>query len=399
MYNPFINRVANFLPLYPVLIAVSLVISILFTYGWYINFTFAKPKISEAIWGIHDKSSISSNSTESISPYVEGTNAQESQAPSSNNRGKSGNLAILLNYIFTVDLSTVTTMLLTISSICITAGFLRIYLFKKNNPVGDALSQDRAFREQCSKLSTPSFPFWSTYKHNFIYLGLLGTLFAFIIAFSQAQKEVALLNNPIVQGDMVNEATEGPADILLFALGTALWSSFSAITLSLLPVNAFFRHFFIQRIVPSDIIHGGTDDEIDEVMDRLTEKAKQTELSFAALVKTSDNLARNMDRATIQDALTQLEYLQVEFKELKKNLLSRSPLENSIKEINEALQTSMTTVNIELEKINKDLVSLSKRLDNLEKHSDEKMSDNAKNIRELREDITDMISKVKNLFN
>ena len=106
---------------------------------------------------------------------------------------------MLLKYLFTVDLSTVTTLLMAVSSISITTGFLRIYQFKRNDPVQESTSTDRTSHEQFRKLNTSSFPFWPTYRHNFIYLGLLGTLFAFIIAFSQAQKEVALLNNPALE--------------------------------------------------------------------------------------------------------------------------------------------------------------------------------------------------------
>jgi len=194
------------------------------------------------------------------------------------------------------------------------------------------------------------------------------------------------------------EDISGSADILLFALGTALWSSFSAITLSLLPINSFFRYFFIQRVIPAKIIDGESDEEIDEVMDRLTEKAKQTELSFAALARTSDNLARNMNQATINSALNQLEFLHDEFKGLRKNLISRETFESSIKEIDGTLRASMTTTNNEVETLKKDLADLTRRLDDMEKQSEENMRSNAEHIGELRNNIADIVSRLKNLF-
>jgi hypothetical protein len=402
MYNSLINRIANFLPLYPAVILVSLVFSMVFIYGWYINITFAKPKISEAIWGVYEESSTASNSSRSIPPLVKGNTPRQDEVSPILNRKKSGSLVVLLKYIFTVDLSTVTTLLLTVTSISITAGFLRIYRFKKKTLTKESEATDKTLREQCNKLRTSSFPFWSTYKHTFIYLGLLGTLFAFIIAFSQAQREVSLLNNPSIQAETMKETfgedISGSADILLFALGTALWSSFSAITLSLLPINSFFRHFFIQRVIPAKIIDGESDEEIDEVMDRLTEKAKQTESSFEALARTSDNLARNMNQATINSALNQLEFLHDEFKGLRKNLISRETFESSINEIDGTLRASMTTTNNEVETLKKDLVDLTRRLDDMEKQSEENMRSNAEHIRELRNNITDIVSRLKNLF-
>jgi hypothetical protein len=401
MYNSLLKRFANYLPFYTVLIIISLFFSILFTYGWYINFTYAKPKVSEAIWGISERTPAGKVPDAAVSPAFVGQNENQNQTSAPVSAKKSGDFLMLIKYIFTVDLSTVTTLLLAISSICITAGFIRIYLLKKSIIPGKEGSLDRTSSEQWEKLRTSSFPFWSAYKHNFIYLGLLGTLFAFIIAFSQAQKEVTLLNTSAQSDEILKDMpagdNSGPADILLFALGTALWSSFSAITLSLLPVNAFFRHFFIRHVVPENMIQ--SDEEIDTVLDRLTEKARQTEMSFAALAETSDSLSRNMNNTTVQNALTQLEFLQAEFKGLKNNFVSSAAFESRIKEITHTFQAPLTATQEELVTLKSDFMGLAGRLDALEKQSDEKTAINAHDIQKLRKDMEDLISRIKNLFN
>lgn len=103
-----------------------------------------------------------------------------------------------LSYILSVDISTVTTVVFMITALCLTWGIWMIYRGKF-----ESLTTER----------TEHFPFWRTYKTTYVELGLLGTLFGFIIAFSRTSASASLSD----------------VERLLQALGTALWSTFAAI--------------------------------------------------------------------------------------------------------------------------------------------------------------------------
>jgi biopolymer transport protein ExbB/TolQ len=70
-------------------------------------------------------------------------------------------------------------------------------------------------REPTIRLALHRFPFPMRYKIYYINMGLLGTIVGFVIAFSD-----------------VNPRAEGQSTVLLDALGTALWSTLTAIFLA-----------------------------------------------------------------------------------------------------------------------------------------------------------------------
>jgi DNA anti-recombination protein RmuC len=97
--------------------------------------------------------------------------------------------------------------------------------------------------------------------------------------------------------------------------------------------------------------------------------------------------------------LTQLEFLQAEFKGLKNNFVSSAAFESRIKEITHTFQAPLTATQEELVTLKSDFMGLAGRLDALEKQSDEKTAINAHDIQKLRKDMEDLISRIKNLFN
>jgi hypothetical protein len=102
---------------------------------------------------------------------------------------------------YMVDLSVVTPGLIAFTAACMAYG--ASLLVRSSVPV--------------AKLTGRRFPFPSAYRTHYVQMGLLGTLIGFVIAFS----------NPDL-------AAERQADVLLAALGTALWSSLIAIALAYL---------------------------------------------------------------------------------------------------------------------------------------------------------------------
>jgi hypothetical protein len=94
---------------------------------------------------------------------------------------------------------------------------------------------------------TAHFPFPSTYKTYFVQFGLLGTLLAFILAFS-AQRLLSDIKDP---------------EMLYRALGTALWSSFTAIFL------AYGVCPLVERGFAYTIRHAFTFDAPDEGLEKI----------------------------------------------------------------------------------------------------------------------------------
>lgn len=108
-------------------------------------------------------------------------------------------------HVVSVDKSTITTALIAAFFFFIMRGNYRIS--KGLNPNQPPANTAFLFEDH--------FPFPMMYKTYFVQLGLWGTVFAFIVAFSTKPG-----------------ASESSVNILYEALGTALWSTFSAITLA-----------------------------------------------------------------------------------------------------------------------------------------------------------------------
>jgi len=117
----------------------------------------------------------------------------------------------LLTYVITVDYSTATTLVGVLTAGCFTRGMYRLY--QAHTKHAWALVPNQR-----------NMPFWPGYKALYSQLGLLGTLFGFIVAFK--------------------ETTGASPEKILGALGTALWSSFMAIAFAFLicpPIEKLFQ--------------------------------------------------------------------------------------------------------------------------------------------------------------
>jgi gas vesicle protein len=190
--------------------------------------------------------------------------------------------------LITVDLSSVTTFLIMLTYLFIISGINKLYQVKTG-------------KRSLDKSSIEHFPFWDSYRTTFVQLGLVGTLFAFIIAFGSAKILTASDNHKPVQLEQkwfsdsdsnIRTSSESPNDtipaditktpisdtsvnvgksstsasiILLDALGTALWSTFSAILLAfiLCPIIEMAFRNRIKKISPL-IDPDGSNEQIDQ---------------------------------------------------------------------------------------------------------------------------------------
>ncbi|HYO12481.1 MAG TPA: MotA/TolQ/ExbB proton channel family protein [Thermoanaerobaculia bacterium] len=123
-------------------------------------------------------------------------------------------------YLARVDLSTVTTLVIALTLLAITRG---------------VWSLRRAAGGEPWKVWHPGLPFSSGFRNLLIQLGLLGTIFAFIVAFDDMAS--------MTRSKEAGSPSYDPA-ILIAPLGTALWSTFAGIAVAFLvlpPVEALFK--------------------------------------------------------------------------------------------------------------------------------------------------------------
>jgi flagellar biosynthesis/type III secretory pathway chaperone len=106
-------------------------------------------------------------------------------------------------FVFMKDLSVASPALILITFLYVGYGTLSL------------LFSSRDVRKPVSK----RFPFPSPYQFYYVQIGLIGTIFGFVIAFSGIDSKQAV-------------DVEGQANILFQALGTALWSTLTAILLA-----------------------------------------------------------------------------------------------------------------------------------------------------------------------
>lgn len=121
-------------------------------------------------------------------------------------------------YLARVDLSTVTTLVLALTLWAVTRGVWRLR---------------RAAGGEPWKLWHPGFPFSAGFRNLLIQLGLLGTIFAFIVAFDD-------------MASMTRKGAGSPSydpAILIAPLGTALWSTFAGIAVAFLVLPPMERLF------------------------------------------------------------------------------------------------------------------------------------------------------------
>ena len=223
--------------------------------------------------------------------------------------------------LITVDLSTVTTGLILITSVFLARGFLP-FLQPKNGERGS------------NKKSREHFPFWPTYKTTFVQLGLAGTLFAFIVAFGNAKvatdygkhvpEKIEQRSTSVDSGGTSESSLTTPSDtsaldnsqntteasiILLDALGTALWSTFSAIMLAFV-ICPIIEAGFRKRLQSSE--HDGPtppdsdrsiDKEIDDVAASFSDLGKGVNAAKTEITELAGTIKNLSDAGKLKEFL------------------------------------------------------------------------------------------------
>lgn len=217
-------------------------------------------------------------------------------------------------YVITIDLSTITTFVIMITLACVTLGIWKVFLVVKEGIQKERLSNEHPLpsgkdKINAERLDVEHFPFWSTYKTFFVQLGLLGTLFGFIVAFKQAS------------------GAEGSYEpqIIFQALGTALWSTFSAILLAFVVCPVFFEKLLFGYLINvhrlfsvGKTIQSSVEEDIQTVSNRfhsLSERVSATVISLEKFTTEVNNLS-------VQKVLGELSFLQNELRTLKDQINS-----------------------------------------------------------------------------
>lgn len=123
-----------------------------------------------------------------------------------------------LPYLARVDQSTVTTLVLVLVLLGVARGIL-------------LLDRSRRRGEDPRRLWRQHFPFSAGFRALLVQLGLVGTIFAFIVAFGD-----------LAQAEVADRAALEPS-ILIKPLGTALWSTLAGIVAAFLVVPPIERLF------------------------------------------------------------------------------------------------------------------------------------------------------------
>jgi len=228
----------------------------------------------------------------------------------------------LLAYVITVDFSTVTTFVFMLTAACLTWGVWRLYRAKKRNS-WTVVKNKR------------NFPFWRGYKIVYTQFGLLGTLWGFIIALKQT--------------------TAATPESLLGALGTSLWSSFSAIGLAFIICPLIEKG--VQRLIPPDEIgqDGVVLDDINSITQAFNHLFKQITNVTAAL-EQFEKITELFE--VVQNALRQLDSLQNKLGTLEVSVGER------LKE-NEELKRRVSQLSTNNEDLERKVSQLSVNVDNL----------------------------------
>ena len=168
------------------------------------------------------------------------------------------------------DLSVVSPILVAFTLLCMTYG--GILLLRASHGIKSVGSH---------------FPFPTAYKGYYIQIGLIGTIVGFVIAFSN-----------------INPSLKGQSEVLLDALGTALWSTLTAITLAyvICPLVELLWQWWL-RVRTGYDPNPDTLSALEELRMR-TVSATESLDSFARSVST---LSTSMDTLQLQNRLTKLD--------------------------------------------------------------------------------------------
>ena len=168
------------------------------------------------------------------------------------------------------DLSVVSPILVAFTLLCMTYGsFLLLRAGHRIKSVG------------------PRFPFPTSYKGYYIQIGLIGTIIGFVIAFSN-----------------INPSLKGQSEVLLDALGTALWSTLTAITLAyvICPLVELLWQWWLR-------VRTGYDPNPDTLsaLEELRLRTVSATESLDSFARSIGTLSTSMDTLQLQNRLTKLD--------------------------------------------------------------------------------------------
>lgn len=247
----------------------------------------------------------------------------------------------LLNRWITVDWSTVTTGVFVVFLGYITQGLYRVYTSRKT-------------QQPHPSLLVATLPFPANYKTYFVSYGLLGTLFAFMVAFS-LQRTTAQASN---------------LDILYEALGTALWSSFTAILLAYgaCPLVEELFAYAVRHLHPVE----ETSDELSQLRRAFQHLAKDADRAREPLGKLIQLLHPMEERLVIPDLLREIADQERRIADLERHL--------------QALQERMRSSEAMAERVNDTLT-----------HTADTVTSHDASLQSLRDDITLLQSHIEDL--
>lgn len=180
------------------------------------------------------------------------------------------------------------------------------------------------------------FPFPGSYRGRFVQLGLLGTIVGFVIAFSS-----------IKAGSSENPYSIQQSKIMLDALGTALWSTLTALILAYVfgpLLEAFMK--LLMRLRGATM---GTDSP--SALERLRESGVQAAASLGELADKAKELGAELDlqkvglvmtevQGTLRELSTQTTKLKLKLEEANQRIgeleEQRHGLEKRVQELDDA---------------------------------------------------------------
>lgn len=171
------------------------------------------------------------------------------------------------------------------------------------------------------KFAGPHFPFPESYKSYYIQIGLLGTIVGFVIAFTALEP-----------------GSRGQADILLAALGTALWSTLTAILLAYIigPLLELVFQWWLRR-------RTGRGEEPDTlaVIEALRQRTVDASASLERFTRAVNTLNLEMDTLALKNRLVKSEN---DLRLLRGDVESLSTALQSVTQIKLDLQTRLLAV-------------------------------------------------------
>lgn len=193
------------------------------------------------------------------------------------------------------------------------------------------------------------FPFPEPYRSYYVQMGLIGTIIGFVIAFSN-----------------IDPALEGQAEVLLAALGTALWSTLTAITLAYVVcplVEQLFHAWLVGRT--------GFDPSPDpaSAIDDLRLRTLMASESLDHFARSVSSLSSEMDHLQLRQRLDKLE------QNVQTLLMELDGLKNhnsALQQGNQATNRRLTGIEDRSEDLDRHLEQLSQRFGRQERIAEQR---------------------------